>query len=384
MLVTPSLKQFENNSSIDGNLANIFYFNVVGGDLVAKNRLFIQSITNNDTVYDEEQVTYSLQHTVPSGTLTNGVTYKARVATYNQQGEVSEWSEWFIFTVYSNPVVQFTDLDSGNITSQNYIFTASYLQEESVKMKSCRFLLYDSNKNLIRESDVLTNKEIRYEVTNFENDKSYFVEFRVTSMSNVTATTGLRPIHVQYITTEAGDILVAVNNAEDAAIDLKVKVKDSRFAKKTGTISYLLNDYIDLYDGAIYTDKSLGFELNNDKWTLQFKFMAKDVGDGEILRITGANSNYLTFERIGVKIFIRHYINNNIMINTWVSIGEVMSDDVITIIFKKDGIGFDRSCIINRDERINLWNNEEKDFLTNKNREILISRREISEDNGWN
>lgn len=380
MLVTPSLRQFENNSSIDGNLENIFYFNVVGGDLVVKNRLFIQNIANNDTVYDQEQVTYSLQHNVSSGILTNGATYKARVMTYNQKEETSEWSEWLIFTVYSNPVVTFTNLGDGNITSQSYIFTASYSQAESLKMRNYRFLLYDSNENLISESGVLTDKEIKYEVSNFENENNYFVEFRATSMSNATATTGLKAIHVQYIESEGGNVLEVVNNAEDATIDLRVKVKDSRFTVKEGEISYLLNDYIDLYNGAIYTDESLGFELDSEKWMLQLKFTLREVGDGEILRITGANSNYLTFERVGIRIFIRHYINNKLIINTWVLIGEVISDDEIVIIFKKDGIGFGKKCFVNKIDRISLWNNEEKDILTNKNREILISRKEVSEE----
>ena len=380
MLVTPSLNQFENNSSIDGNLENIFYFNVVGGDLVVKNRLVIQNIVNNETTYDQEQTTYLLQHTVPINTLKNGSTYKARIMTYNQQGEVSEWSEWLIFTVYSNPIVEFTNLGDGNITSQNYTFTATYSQAENLKIKNYRFLLYDNNKILISESDTLTNKEVKYEIGNFENDNDYFVEFRVTSMSNAIATTGLKSIHVQYIEYESGNVLEVVNNAEDATIDLKVKVRDSRFAVKDGEISYLLNNYIDLYNGVIYTDKSLGFELDSEKWTLQLKFTLRNVGNGEILRITSANSNYLTFERVGVRIFIKHYINDKLIMNTWVLIGEVISDDEITILFQKDGVGFNKSCIINRDDRISLWNNEEKDVLTNKNREILISRKEVAEE----
>lgn len=379
MLVTPSLNQFENNSSIDGNLENIFHFNVVGGDLVAKNRLCIQNIANNETIYNEEQVTYSLKHIVPSGTLTNGDTYKARIATYNQQGEISEWSEWLIFTAYSTPVVTFTNLGNGGITSERYIFTASYSQAESVQMKSYRFLLYNSNKNLISESGILTNKEIKYEVSNFENDESYFVEFRVTSMSNVTVTTGLNAIHMQYIKIETGNVLDAINNMKDATIDLKIKANNSRFAVKDGEISYFANDYVDLYNGTIYTDQSLGFKLNNDKWTLQLRFTLKEVGDGEILRITDTNSSHITFERVATKIFIRHYVKNSIIVNTWVSIGEVVSDDIITIIFKKDGVGFDKHCIIKRDDRINLWTNEQKDVLTDKNREILITRREIAD-----
>lgn len=380
MLVTPSLQQFENNSSIDGNLENIFYFNVVGGDLVVKNRLVIQNIVDNETAYDQEQTTYLLQHAVPTNTLKNGSTYKARVMTYNQQGETSEWSEWLIFTVYSNPVVEFTNLGDGNITSQNYIFTASYSQAESLKMRNYRFLLYDSNRNLISESDLQTNKEIQYEIGSLENATNYYVEFRVTSMSNASATTGLKAIHVEYITSEGGNVLEVVNNYEDATIDLKVKVRDSRFAIRSGEVSYLLNDYIDLYSGVIYTDESLGFELDSEKWTLQFKFGVREVGDGEILRITGSNSNYLTFERIGARVFIRHYVDGQLMLNSWVLIGETMSDDEITIVLQKDGLGFNKHCIINRDDRIPLWTNEEKDVLTNKNREILISRKEVSEE----
>ncbi|MEG0835741.1 MAG: hypothetical protein RR413_09895, partial [Christensenellaceae bacterium] len=50
--------------AFDASNAQIFKFDVVGGDQVVSNRLIIKNSSTLAVVYNQQQVTYQLQHTV--------------------------------------------------------------------------------------------------------------------------------------------------------------------------------------------------------------------------------------------------------------------------------------------------------------------------------
>ena len=61
----------------------IFYFTSNGGDQVVKNRLTVRKQSDNSVVYQTTVETFLFQHTLPSGTLTNG--------TYYNYYRIKEW-----------------------------------------------------------------------------------------------------------------------------------------------------------------------------------------------------------------------------------------------------------------------------------------------------
>ena len=60
-----------NVAAFDASNSQAFTFNVVGGSQVVGNTLTIKDNTTLNTVYNNTQTSFKLQHIVPAGTLSN-------------------------------------------------------------------------------------------------------------------------------------------------------------------------------------------------------------------------------------------------------------------------------------------------------------------------
>lgn len=93
-----------NAPAFDATVESIFTFTVPsGGDQVTKNRLTIIDQSTGTQIYQAKQTTFAFTHTVPAGTLTNGVYYQATLITYDAQNNPSSQSNAVQFYCYSTP-----------------------------------------------------------------------------------------------------------------------------------------------------------------------------------------------------------------------------------------------------------------------------------------
>lgn len=170
-------------SAFDATQEHTFSFNVIGGDQVVANTLIIKNNETDVVVYSQKQVTFALNHILPSNTLTNGVYYNAVLTTENSNEETSVNSNTIQFYCYSTPSFTFSNLINGaNLTTSSYNFEVSYSQTESEPLEQYTFNLYDYSLNLIATSGVLyTNNNTgsfstQYSFTGFSNNTSYYIE----------------------------------------------------------------------------------------------------------------------------------------------------------------------------------------------------------------
>ena len=68
-LTTPILYSV---NAFDATQAQVFNFNVLGGNQVTANTLTIKNNATLSTVYSATQTTFKFEHTLPANTLTNG------------------------------------------------------------------------------------------------------------------------------------------------------------------------------------------------------------------------------------------------------------------------------------------------------------------------
>lgn len=344
MLTTPRIKPFM--SALDSTELIIVTFDASGGDQVFSNEIEIYNSSTNVLAYTNKVTSFQFKNEIPINTLLNGTIYKVRIRTYNSTNEVSQWSDYIILKCLSNPVVAITNIgEDGIIKNQTYEFQGSFTQAENDTLKSYNFILYDSQHRQISVSGNKTDGLLKYSFT-FVNDTNYFIEMKTKSNSDVESTTGLIPIYVKYVTNKMKNIISLNNDRDNATVNVEVNIIQVIFETLEGNYTYIDDEWIDLNNGSIYTDTSLGFRLDGEKWTLELRFKIYD-NTTRFFKMIDIKGNYLVFERDRDRIFIRLYDKDNYLIlETWEDISVVTSNSIIEFWFQKIGTGFNNKITI--------------------------------------
>jgi len=180
---------YPQNVYIDGSANNNFTA-TINGAKATHYQLKIFTLANV-SVYDSTKLALSpnlangatLSHTVPSATLTNGTQYKWTLQVWNDADSAT--TREILFNAYSTPVVTFNVPTT--ITSQEYEFTATYIQSENIGLSYYKFSLYDSEGLLIEQSQNIYDFDIKYTFDGLVSGEFYsvkvYIEFQVNGMN---------------------------------------------------------------------------------------------------------------------------------------------------------------------------------------------------------
>lgn len=307
MLTTPILHDVD---VFNADKEYSFDFTVIGGSQVIGNRLIIERVDNNVVVYDEIQETFNLKHKLPDNTLTNGVSYKARVQTTDIEGNWSDFSNIKIFWCYSEPNIEILTIDYDNenrVYNQTVLFESRYSQAEGESLESYQYLLYDYNQDLIEafprkfsEGDTLLTQEI----TGLENSVVYFLEVKTSSPNNHTYSTGLIPFRPFYVAPQLNAVMKVRNVPDIGSIKIEANIvqitmklyDDKGYQIPYEEVEYVDDEWLDMtrqdYDKLVADE---GFETFNDDFILQI--WCKNIPDEKVfLRLYAPNGMFEMFK----------------------------------------------------------------------------------------
>lgn len=225
-------------------------------------------------VYDHTFTQLDTTVTVPAGTLTNGVQYRAQVRTiYHGSGEptqVSPWSNIIFFYCYTTPVLTFENFPTNGIVgSSSYNFVVSYSQKENELLQTYTLNLYNSSKDLIMSSGLLypVSSTIptmgSYTFQNMSNNSVYYVEYTITTVEGTVVTTGLKLFTVNYIQPDEFTLLDLSNNCREGYVLIRSNIKFLTAETYPSPPIYINGTAIDLRNGK-YADwsKNISFSGN--------------------------------------------------------------------------------------------------------------------------
>lgn len=204
MLTTPVLNTIE---TFDARFDKQIRFVSVGGNQVYGSNLVITPVGGSVPKYDQTQISFNLVHTIPSGSLTNGVHYEARIRTRDSQ-LIPEWSSLSApvrFWCFEPPTLRIENInysDQNRVYNETIIFSTSYTQANSEAMQSYRYLLYNENKELIYsypEHFGNGSEPLTQTISGLENGTLYYLEVKTISAVGNKGTTGLvwfKPFYV--------------------------------------------------------------------------------------------------------------------------------------------------------------------------------------------
>ena len=226
-LVTPIAL---NKVAFDATNNEIFYFTSNGGDQVVKNRLTVRKQSDNSIVYQSMVETFLFQHTLPSGTLTNGTYYNYFFNTYDASDNMSANSNMVAFYCYTTPTITFTNYPSTNIiNNSSYEFAITYAQTESELLNYLTYYLYDSNGNEISNSGELRSAltpplSFTHTFSGFEDGNTYKLQIKAISINGTITLSELKIFSASYYYPEMFSLLTVENLCNEGIMRIKSNV----------------------------------------------------------------------------------------------------------------------------------------------------------------
>ena len=347
MLTTPILNDIK---TFDANNENIFIFNTIGGNQVVGNNLVIERVNDNVVVYNNIQETFNFRHTLPSLILTNGINYRARIRTKDINNNWSAFSNSLLFWCYSKPNLYIINIDYENqnrVNNQTVIFQTTYSQDESEILQSYRYLLYNSNQELLKSfSEIYANGTLplTQEITGLENGVLYYLEVKTLSPNGNSGTTGLINFKPFYI---APKLIVTVepkNLSSQGAIQIDANIVQIilELYDNNGNqinplnVEYIDNEWIDMTRidyGRLVADG--GFSILQSNFMLQM--WCKDLPEDKVFLTLFSPDGKIEMFKSNNRIRVYKSINNLDFKNYYVSDEFVLTEgQELTIYMKQD------------------------------------------------
>ena len=266
-------------------------FLAIGGAQVIGNRIVISDNQTGDIIYDNRITTMKLSHTVPANTLTNGGYYNVVIYTIDSANNFSQPSVPVPFYCYSQPTLTIINIPAGNtIENGTYNFQGSYAQQQNESLNSYQFILYDSNKTELSQSDVIyyaSNNSLSYTFAGMSNDTSYYIELKGQTVNNTLVTTGLLFFTVRYSQPASFAIVDLVNDCENGFIQISSNIVAIDGTSNPEPPTYIDNKEVDLRDPNSWVEWDKGFDIKDD---FTMRVWGRDFNDFEPI-ITLSNKN---------------------------------------------------------------------------------------------
>lgn len=312
-----------------------FSFNVIGGDQVVKNQLTIIDQSNNQIVYQQQQITFTFTHTLNANTLVNGKYYSASLITYNSSNESSSPSVGIQFYCYTNPSFDFNNMPATNvITNSNYVFEVSYNQNEGELLNNYTFNLYDAQRNLLSTSGMMYTSGtsslpliVSYQFSSLQDNTFYFVQATGQTLQGTQISTGFIGFSVSYVEPSVFSVINLTNNCQGGYIIVRSNLSDIPGKSNPSPPLYIdENTAVDVTENGSYIIWDEGFSLYSDftasLWGREFTENSNIItlssnGNGELTINYRKDENGLFYAELFVKEnnVIYYLYTNSIVVN---------------------------------------------------------------------
>lgn len=272
-----------------------FTFNVIGGDAVTGNTLYIIDNSTGSVVYTLQTTSFKYEAIVPANAsgLTNGTYYSAYITTTNASDETSANSNTIQFYCYSTPSWAFSNFSQGTIVTNSSIAPqVQYSQSEGEALNDYTITLYDSNQLQLSTSGVQytgsssSTIAVSYDFFGLEDDTIYYIRAIGHTVENTALDTGFIRFTTDYVRPSTYSILNLENNCDEGYIVYTSLAIGIEGESNPETPTYT-EDGIDLTADGSYVTWTDGFEIS-DNFTAKLWVKNPTVG-ANLVTMTNTN-----------------------------------------------------------------------------------------------
>lgn len=223
-----------------------------------------------------------LEHIIPSeNNLVNGTLYNASIKVTDNNNSDSEWSDVLLFYCFSTPTFSINIEQGQIIQAQTYGVEITYDQPEGELLQSYRAIVYNSNNEVIYDSN------IRYildtiRITNLQDNGNYSILVTGTTINGMNLSTGLISFSADFIKSEAYFVCELQNMYETGGVFIKSNIVSVEgYADEE--VVYIDNEVADLTNNIVHFNE--GFSIDGN-FSLMIKGNQFEVNN-QILKLSG-------------------------------------------------------------------------------------------------
>lgn len=325
------------------------------GNQSYKNRLIVSDATTLEVIYDNTVSTFSLSHSIPSNTLTNGKRYVCQVQVFDYQNTASALSDKMYFYCFSTPKLTFIGIEDDTYIHSNVINAeVEYEQAEWDTLQSYTFQLYNAGKVLIDKSDALFDvDEPIYTYRGLANQTTYYLRCVGVTVNEATCDTGYIKITTAFEEPDTYARLYANNEYEKGFINYHTNIIE---------IQYNGSEVFDIKDSWIdLTEKELTYDNNfniADDFTVWVKGTNLYREDTFLILNNGYHTITVTTkiyddDTIRFKLIAKNGLDNYLLYSDPLTI---TNDDIVIFCIKRKNKLYDMEAWIDTDPAAtNLW-----------------------------
>ena len=251
-----------NISAFDSSKEMVFDFLWQGNQSFGNILKICDNNESNIEVYKMPQTTMQLKHILPANTLKNGHYYNAKVAVIDIDKNESEYSDPILFYCFTTPTFVFDNIAENQIVKNaSYQVTMSYNQIENEQLQSWEISLYDTSQSKIQGSGVKYSNDIKYTLTDLEDDKNYYIKATCMTLNGMEVSTDFILFKVEYKRPAIYSLLSLENISNEGYIKLQSNIRAVE-AKSKKDVEYIDNEFVNLKDNMVFIDDD--FSLNNN------------------------------------------------------------------------------------------------------------------------
>ena len=252
------------NKAIDPSIDNEFRWQSQG-EPQTDFRLKIYKLPN-ELKYDSTKITTGDNfHVVPGSSLESDSEYKWSVITYGASGDVESNSVYL--KTNANPTVTLTI--PGTLTVQRYSVVANYAQSEGISLKQYKFILYDINDEILKETEWKFDYSMEYTIDGLMTGSTYKLECIAEAQNGLRGTSGKQTFDVLYEKPDATRTIKVTPDNKCGIMNVSWDNLKQVTPIVTGNYSYVEGAFekgLLLDDGAYITYE----EETNEDFTIQF------------------------------------------------------------------------------------------------------------------
>mgnify|MGYP004506308819 CR=1 FL=1 len=220
-LPTPILSRI---TTFDPTMDTIIEFEYSGNQIKSKHIV----ITNNKTsavAYESTLLGMKLNYILPKNSIPTGQ-YTAKIMVTDFEGNTSAYSSSVLFYCFTTPTFNFSNVGKV-VNSSNLDASVSYVQNENEPLKEFTFFLYDSQKALLKQSDVYYGtSNMTYLYIGLKNLSTYYIRCVGTTNHGMIVDTGYVEIYVNYIVQPNNMILNLENVKCQGYVNISCNILD--------------------------------------------------------------------------------------------------------------------------------------------------------------
>lgn len=312
------------------------FFTAGSSQQIFYNRLIIKlSSDTSQTIYDEKIQEFRYQHTVPADTLTNGEQYVAQVEVFSQADSIIGVSEPIFFYCLGDITLTIPTIENGEVFNQTVLFQGSYSQPQDDDIQSFTFVLYNDNKDEISRSPEIFSSDIEYEFSQLENRQKYYIELKVTTVSELGGATGLIEFTPRYIAPRFESAIEVENIPDTASVMVKCNVIRIIGEAEVEPVIYEDDGAVNLIDNVVWFED--GFKLKGN-WTIQL-WLRDIVDDSVFFKMIALDGSCIELKYKNNRINMKKMLDNNYITQSLLGELDIDNDKTIYICLKHiDGL----------------------------------------------